>query len=300
MRPTNNKSSKESISDEEQLYPKVSSVITQENPEVYYSPKQKVWFMRVVTGICSCFKISNTYSKATSDTLLPPQVSELEGRKTLVLDLDETLVHSSFKPVLNCDLTLEITFEGILSRVYVMKRPGISKFLKRMSELFEVVVFTASLGNYADPLLDLIDKERVIAHRLFRESCVLQNGCYVKDLSVLGRDLKNVIIVDNSPISYSLQPQNAVPITTWFDNKRDRELYKLVPILEELALVEDVTQVCSELSHKELVLSPENIRKVSKHKRTKSLSPIVEEERGYFNSPLNQNTPDKVFTFDNQ
>lgn len=66
---------------------------------------------------------------------------------------------------------------------------------------------------------------------------------YVKDLSRLGRDMRHVIIVDNSPFAYSLQPENAIPIKSWFDDQTDRELYELLPILEELSKVEDVPQV---------------------------------------------------------
>ena len=63
---------------------------------------------------------------------------------------------------------------------------------------------------------------------------------YVKDLSRLGRHLKDIIILDNSPISYYLNPENAVPIKSWFDDLEDRELLELIPVFEHLAKVEDV------------------------------------------------------------
>ena len=61
----------------------------------------------------------------------------------------------------------------------------------------------------------------VFAHRLFRESCVYDRGNYVKDLSKLGREMKRTIIIDNSPASYLFQPQNAIPCSSWFDDKND-------------------------------------------------------------------------------
>ena len=61
----------------------------------------------------------------------------------------------------------------------------------------------------------------VFVHRLFRESCVYNRGKYVKDLSKLGRELNRTIIIDKSPASYLLQPQNAIPCSRWFDDKND-------------------------------------------------------------------------------
>lgn len=96
---------------------------------------------------------------------------------------------------------------------------------------FEVVVFTASLAKYADPLLDLMDKAGLVRWRLFRESCCPYEGNYVKDLNCLGRDLSSTIIVDNSPHSYIFQPANAVPIGTFIDDMEDQELLELLPQL---------------------------------------------------------------------
>ncbi|XP_026517907.1 CTD small phosphatase-like protein, partial [Terrapene carolina triunguis] len=96
-----------------------------------------------------------------------------------------------------------------LPQVYVLKRPYVDEFLRRMGELFECVLFTASLAKYADPVADLLDKWGAFRARLFRESCVFHRGNYVKDLSRLGRDLSRIIIVDNSPASYIFHPDNA-------------------------------------------------------------------------------------------
>lgn len=71
---------------------------------------------------------------------------------------------------------------------------------------------------------------------------------YVKDLCKLGRKLKDVIIVDNSPFSYYLNPENAVPIISWFDDLEDRELMQLVPVLEHLASVDDVMPYLNQIN----------------------------------------------------
>ncbi|KAH8682465.1 HAD-like domain-containing protein [Xylariales sp. PMI_506] len=167
--------------------------------------------------------------------LLPPIAPHLKGRKCLVLDLDETLVHSSFKILHQADFTIPVEIEGNYHNVYVIKRPGVDQFMKRVGELYEVVVFTASVSKYGDPLLDQLDIHGVVHHRLFRESCYNHQGNYVKDLSQVGRDLKDTIIIDNSPTSYIFHPQHAVPISSWFSDAHDNELLDLIPVLEDLA-----------------------------------------------------------------
>jgi len=161
-----------------------------------------------------------------------------------VLDLDETLVHSSFKPVNTADFVIPVEIDGVVHRVYVLKRPFVDEFLVECSKLYELVIFTASLAKYADPLLDQLDKSRVISHRLFRESCTLNGSSYVKDMRRIGRRLKDSIIVDNSPHSYAFQPKNAIPITTWFDDRTDTQLRDLLPVLKTTLLtVKDVRYV---------------------------------------------------------
>ncbi|KAJ4294021.1 hypothetical protein N0V90_007710 [Kalmusia sp. IMI 367209] len=177
--------------------------------------------------------------------LLGPIRPEFKGKKCLVLDLDETLVHSSFKILAQADFTIPVEIEGQYHNVYVIKRPGVDQFMKRVGELYEVVVFTASVSKYGDPLLDQLDIHGVVHHRLFRESCYNHQGNYVKDLSQIGRDLKDTIIIDNSPTSYIFHPQHAVPISSWFSDAHDNELLDLIPVLEDLAgtQVSDVSLV---------------------------------------------------------
>ncbi|KAI9841426.1 MAG: hypothetical protein M1837_000702 [Sclerophora amabilis] len=177
--------------------------------------------------------------------LLPPIQPHFKGKKCLVLDLDETLVHSSFKILHQADFTIPVEIEGQYHNVYVIKRPGVDQFMKRVGELYEVVVFTASVSKYGDPLLDQLDIHQVVHHRLFRESCYNHQGNYVKDLSQVGRDLRETIIIDNSPTSYIFHPQHAVPISSWFSDAHDNELLDLIPVLEDLAgsQVKDVSLV---------------------------------------------------------
>lgn len=170
------------------------------------------------------------------NTLLPPQDESTKGKKCLILDLDETLVHSSFKYLRSADFVLPVEIDDQVHNVYVIKRPGVEEFLERVGKLFEVVVFTASVSRYGDPLLDILDTDKVIHHRLFREACYNYEGNYIKNLSQIGRPLSDIIILDNSPASYIFHPQHAIPISSWFSDTHDNELLDIIPLLEDLSV----------------------------------------------------------------
>ncbi|GMI72900.1 hypothetical protein like AT5G45700 [Hibiscus trionum] len=159
--------------------------------------------------------------------LLPPSISET--KRTIVLDLDETLVHSSSDPPPKTyDFVVRPSMEGQIMDFYVLKRPGVDSFLEEISKKHEVVVFTAGIEQYASLVLDKLDPKGLISHRLYRDSCKEMEGKLVKDLSEMGRDLGKVVIVDDNPNAYSLQPENAVPIPPFVQDTEDTELEKLV------------------------------------------------------------------------
>lgn len=116
----------------------------------------------------------------------------------------ETLVHSTLEPCEDADFTFSVNFNLEDHKVYVRCRPYLKEFMKRVADLFEIIIFTASQSIYAEQLLNVLDpKRKVFRHRVYRESCVFLEGNYLKDLSVLGRDLARVVMIDNSPQVFS-------------------------------------------------------------------------------------------------
>ncbi|XP_061346492.1 uncharacterized protein LOC133292131 isoform X2 [Gastrolobium bilobum] len=180
---------------------------------------------------------------------LPALVSKETSRMkhiTLVLDLDETLVHSSMRQCDNADFTIQMLIEKEHT-VYVRQRPFLREFLEKVSEMFEIIIFTASKSVYAEKLLDVLDPDKkLFSRRLYRESCIFLDGTYTKDLTVLGIDLAKVVIIDNTPEVFRLQVDNGIPIQSWFDDPSDSALISLLPFLEKLVDVDDVRPIIAE------------------------------------------------------
>lgn len=134
---------------------------------------------------------------------------------TLVLDLDETLVHT------NDETTLF--------------RPHVDTFLCQVFDRFDkVVIFTAGTKPYADPILDALESMASIKFhkRLYRDSCtVMPGGGWAKDLTKVQQNIRKVLIVDNMPSSYALQPQCGVPIPSYWGQKNDVELLIMLSTL---------------------------------------------------------------------
>ena len=162
-------------------------------------------------------------------------------RKTIVLDLDETLIHAS-PTIPNPDHTISrINPDGSSICIRVNIRPYAKDFLKILSGLADIIIFTAGMKSYADPVLSLLDPNKeFIKARFYRESCISHPTGFVKDLTVLKKDLRDVLLIDNLAISFSNQKENGILISSWYGDKSDNELLLLLKYLRRVLLFEDM------------------------------------------------------------
>ncbi|KAI8971695.1 NLI interacting factor-like phosphatase-domain-containing protein [Mycotypha africana] len=178
--------------------------------------------------------------------------------KTIVLDLDETLVHSVRLGTMSSDTMRSATSASIKKKVIevlndkqsvlyeVYKRPHVDFFLSTVSQWYRVVIFTASMAEYADPVIDWLDQDQhYISQRYFRQSCLLKDGNFLKNISLAEPDSSKVCLVDNSIAAFELCQENAIPLPTWISNPEDECLLDLLPLLDALRFTADVRSILS-------------------------------------------------------
>ena len=171
------------------------------------------------------------------------QLGLKKKQKVLVFDMDETLISARFKNRIpeNFKSTFDYNFQG--TPIFVSIRPFLEECLKRLADLYEIVVFTAGVKDYADPILDQLDlKNEYFKKRLYRTDCIQVHDYFIKDLDIfLDREKKDIIIVDNSIMSFAFDLDNGVPINSYLGTEEDdRELLYLISFLEEAFYQDDV------------------------------------------------------------
>ena len=195
-------------------------------------------------------KVKNISNRINFDSI------KNSNKKVLILDLDETLIHSDidrlldqkktkYDVILNIDSDEEKNIE-----LPILLRPGLFEFLDYASEKFDLVVFTASEKFYADPIIDYIEKnKKYFKMRLYREHCIfIEPGIYIKDLTIFKqyKKLEDVIIVDNSLFSFANQLNNGILVTSFFDDKNDSFLYNVKEYLDMIKDVKDFREINKE------------------------------------------------------
>ena len=175
----------------------------------------------ITNNITNNINGNNNERKEVQDLDVPFIKKELDKKFCLVLDIDETLSHMVNLPFGN----------------YFLVRPGVIDLLKELNTYYEIDIFTAALKNYADNIINKLDKDnKYISYRLYRCHCTYEDGKSVKKLSLIGRDLNKIVFVDDLERNAKYNPQNLVLVSKWTDDVYDNEIINLKEKLKFIAL----------------------------------------------------------------
>ena len=218
---------------------------------------------------------------------------ENQNKKIALFDLDETLVHCigeinknncnkieykdshKIKVILPCKK--EVT-------IGINVRPHWKESLDKIKEKYNIVIFTASHQSYSDAVLNYLDPEDIYFHyRLYRDSCALYKtsdiNFYVKDLDIFkdNYNLKDIIIIDNSILSFAYHINNGIPVVPFYDSKQDSELPLLCFYLLLIASYKDLRDANKEHIKLEYYLS-QNKNDISSVDKETILKEICEKD----------------------
>lgn len=170
------------------------------------------------------FEIKESISKSLS----------LTNKPLLILDLDETLIHSD----LECKFVAHDEYIETESGIIPINiRPNLYEFLDFCAVHFDLVIYTASCSDYADPILDYIEKnKKYFSKRFYREHCICYHNLYLKDLSIFSKPLNQILIVDNCLFSFAYYLNNGVLITSFYNDVEDLDLLSLIEFFKSSIL----------------------------------------------------------------
>ncbi|CAK82555.1 unnamed protein product (macronuclear) [Paramecium tetraurelia] len=225
---------------------KVKQAIILQNQNDYFTRLYRNHFKQLCQELSIGIKLkpANYTDIKTKGVKLDKQ-NKYKDSITLIFDLDETLIHCNERDHKLYDAILTVNLnktQQVQAKINV--RPNAVEILRKLSENFELIVFTASNKIYAKSVIDYLDPNKdIFAHRLYRESCILTSGgIHVKDLRILNRNLEKVAIIDNSACNFSWQIDNGIPIIPFYDNQLDDELNHLYKYLSGMRECNDVRE----------------------------------------------------------
>ena len=196
----------------------------------------------------------------------PMDIEDIPKKKLLLIDLDETLVHSEFRNKDNfkaldyytknskCQSkTFTYEDDNYIYYIDVFFRPFLKEFLDEVSKYFDLAIFTAAMKGYADTIIDYIDpKNEFFQFRLYRNACIpIQQRLYIKDLRIIKNyDPMNVILMDNSLYSFLNQPSNGMLVNSFYTNHKDTQLISATKFLvNHIFPCEDIRKECEKWYH---------------------------------------------------
>ena len=171
------------------------------------------------------------------------QLGQKTRNKLLIFDMDETLVAAKFKGHIPNGFVENFKFPFKDTEIYVRLRPYLVDCLEKLAEFYEIIVFTAGEKEYADHILDQIENgKKIFKRRLYRSECIQIDNFFIKDLDIiLDRERENMVIVDNSILSFAFDLDNGVPINSFMGTEQeDSELLFLYSFLEEAKDANDI------------------------------------------------------------
>ncbi len=171
-------------------------------------------------------------------------------KKIVLFDLDETLAHCIGE--IKGDMSNKRKYKHVVdvtlpskkkTKIGINIRPHWEETMELIKEQYHIVIYTASHQSYADAVLNYMDPHnKYTKYRLYRNNCVQANVCgrkfYIKDLDIFDKyyDLKNIVIIDNSVLSFAYHLNNGIPIVPYYDSEEDGELtilgYYLISICD--------------------------------------------------------------------
>ena len=231
------------------------------------------YITETLKGISKLNKLNFEYALLDPQLYLNMNRNEItrnvvSGKKVVLLDLDETLIHGDFQEEYLNDLDHPydkiIKFTSLDEQeevsVGIFIRNGVQKFLEEISKIFDIGIFTASSKDYADAVINYLDpNNEFIKFRLYRNSCIRVNNISIKDLRIIGVDLKNIVLIDNNMYSFANQLGNGILINSFYYDKNDYDLFSVMSyLLTYIAPSDDVRKINEMFFHFEDILKQIN------------------------------------------
>ena len=231
------------------------------------------YITETLKGISKLNKLNFEYALLDPQLYLNMNRNEItrnvvSGKKVVLLDLDETLIHGDFQEEYLNDIDHPydkiIKFTSLDEQeevsVGIFIRNGIQKFLEEISKIFDIGIFTASSKDYADAVINYLDpNNEFIKFRLYRNSCIRVNNISIKDLRIIGVDLKNIVLIDNNMYSFANQLGNGILINSFYYDKNDYDLFSVMSyLLTYIAPSDDVRKINEMFFHFEDILKQIN------------------------------------------
>ena len=185
------------------------------------------------------------------------------NKQLLILDLDETLIHSDLDLKYSAhDKYIELSDGSVIP---LNIRPYVKEFLEFCLDYFDIVIYTASCSDYADPILDYLEDEikgKFFKYRLYREHCVVYGNFFIKDLIIFNKPLEKTIIVDNNLFSFSHYLNNGVLVTSFYNESDDLDLLSLIEFFKASIInTNDVRkEIASTFEFEKILTSLKNIK----------------------------------------